>query len=943
MSVKLTSRETSLWAKKHVDDGEMLWLPLVAHLVDCSHVMNWLFYHWLNAGQRELLTQSVSEEDMQKLIKFLGFFHDIGKATPAFQTKKSYDNNASLDEELIERLNRNGFSELRVSGLSSPQKSPHALAGEAILESDAFNIPASVGAIIGGHHGKPAEKHNLRIQLENYTANYDQVDGHVKDPIEEEHRQEEKQAWQDTRQRLFDYGMNLAGYTEAGEIPEVGQPQAVILEGLLIMADWLSSSEWLNEDRSKPLFPLIGLDQGYQDIDMTSRFENAILTWKQSDKWVPQKVILNDNTNPYFNHWGYTPRPVQLAMNQAIQATTDPGLVIVEAGMGLGKTEISLIAAEQLAYKTGRNGFFMGLPTQATTNAMFTRVLEWTKFLADDEGKKLQIDLMQSKRQYNSEFTNLPEASNIYEQSENGKQHQTGSVVVNSWFTGKKSILTDFTVGTIDNLLRMGLKKKHLFLRHLGFSGKVVVIDEVHAYDTYMSSYLFKAMNWLGAYHVPVIILSATLPVEKRNQLVKAYLKGKYGLNYQNRLIVKDGWKTTQAYPLLTILDGPELKQLTKFDQKNQKSTHLYVQRLNVNDEELVQAVTDKIKQGGVAGIIVNTVKRAQVLAKAFQQNQTMGDTPLMVLHSAFLAPERSKQEKKLQRLIGKDGHRPHKMIVIGTQVLEQSLDIDFDVLYTDIAPIDLILQRAGRLHRHDIQRPETLNIPELFVMGIQAPYEYGDANEAIYEKYLLMKTDYFLQDTVTLPNDISKLVQEVYDPKTDDLIPEIGESRIKLDKDQAQEKQRSNVFQIAAPKFRLKSTIHGWLDYDFRNLNKDEQSANAAVRDIQETVEVILIQCTAKGQYLVDGRSLRDVSDREISEQVIRLPMAITPNAAVITKVINDLEDKTAEYFDKWQESPWLSGALALPLDDNLSATLGNWRLMYSEDLGLNYTKEDE
>ena len=92
-----------------------------------------------------------------------------------------------------------------------------------------------------------------------------------------------------------------------------------------------------------------------------------------------------------------------------------------------------------------------------------------------------------------------------------------------------------------------------------------------------------------------------------------------------------------------------------------------------------------------------------------------------------------------------------------------------------------------------------------------------------------------------------------------------------------------------------------------------------------------------------MDGRSLRDVSDREISEQVIRLPMAITPNAAVITKVINDLEDKTAEYFDKWQESPWLRGSLAVPLDDNLSATLGNWRLMYSEDLGLNYTKEDK
>lgn len=931
MSVKLTSRETSLWAKKRIDDGEMLWLPLIAHLVDCSHVINWLYYQWLDAGQREFLTQSISEEDMQKLVKFLGFFHDIGKATPAFQTKKSYDNSASLDEELIERLNRNGFSELGSSILTSPQKSPHALAGEAILESSAFKVPESVGVIIGGHHGKPTGIHSLRIQLGNYTANYNQVDKGVKGKLQ----QEERQSWQDTRKRLFDYGMDLVGYNNVSEIPEVEQPQAVILEGLLIMADWLSSSEFLNEDRTKPLFPLIGLDQNYQDIDMASRYENGILTWKQSNKWVPQKVLLNDDTNPYLNHWGFTPRPVQLAMTQATQDTVDPGLVIVEAGMGLGKTEISLVAAEQLAYKTGRDGFFMGLPTQATTNAMFTRVLEWTKFLADDEGKKLQIDLMQSKRQYNSEFTNLPEASNMYDQD-------TGAVVVNSWFTGKKSILTDFTVGTIDNLLRMGLKEKHLFLRHLGFSGKVVVIDEVHAYDMYMSSYLFKAMNWLGAYHVPVIILSATLPGEKRNQLIKAYLKGKYGRSYQSQLIAKDGWETTQAYPLLTILDGSKLKQLTEFDQKNQKSTHLHVRRLEADDEELVRRVIDKIKQGGVAGIVVNTVKRAQTLAKVFHQHQkAVDDTILMVLHSAFLAPERSKQEEKLQKLIGKNGQRPHKMIVIGTQVLEQSLDIDFDVLYTDIAPIDLVLQRTGRLHRHDILRPEALKIPEVFVMGIQALYEYGDANEAIYEKYLLMKTDYFLQDKVTLPDDISKLVQKVYDPKTDDLIPEIGEARTKFDKDRAQEKQRSSVFQIEEPEPEL--DIRDWLDCDFHSLDKDEQGANAAVRDIQETIEVILVQCTTKKRCLINGSPLKDVSDREISEQVIRLPMAIAPNAAMISKTIDELEYKTIRYFGEWQESQWLRGALALPLDEKLSASLSNWKLTYSKNLGLSYIKEDK
>lgn len=941
MPVKLTNRETSLWAKKRVADGEMLWLPLVVHLNDCEQTINWLFDHWLDPGQQRILTESISVKNIQKLIKFLGFFHDIGKATPAFQTKKSFDNSASLDEELIERLNRNGFFELRMSELSSPQKSPHALAGEAILEGE-FKVPESVGAIIGGHHGIPT-KNSPKSQLKNYTRNYDQVEGHVQDPAIEKRHQEEKQAWQNTRQRLFDYGMELAGYTDVSEIPDVGQPQAVILEGLLIMADWLSSSEnlELKDGQTKPMFTLIDIDQNYQDIDMTSRFESAILTWKQTNKWLPKKVTLNDDTNPYLEHWGYTPRPVQLAMTQEIQKTVDPGLVIVEAGMGIGKTEIALVAAEQMAYKTGRDGFFMGLPTQATTNAMFTRVLEWTQDLADSEGKKLAINLLQGKREYNSTFTSLPEASNIYDQDEDKQPNQAGSVVVNSWFNGKKSILTDFTIGTVDNILLMALKKKHLFLRHLGFSGKVVVVDEVHAYDTYMSSYLFKAMNWLGAYHVPVIILSATLPIEKRNQLVESYLRGKYGRGFQKQLVAKDGWEKTRAYPLLTVLDGPKLKQLTEFDHESQKSTKLHIQRLNVDDEELALEVKQKIKQGGVAGIIVNTVKRAQTLAKVFQEDPTIkADTYLMVLHSAFLAPERSAQEEALQKCIGKNGQRPHKMIVIGTQVLEQSLDIDFDVLYTDIAPIDLILQRAGRLHRHMIQRPQSLKVPELFVMGIEAPYEYGDANEAIYEKYLLMKSNYFLPDTVTLPDDISELVQKVYDAKTDALIPEIVAAKTKFDKDQAQEKQRSRVFQIGLPKSK---TIHGWLDCEFRNLGKDEQSSNAAVRDIQETIEVILVQCTAKKRCLVNGTLLKDVSDQEISEQVVRLPLAITPNAAVITKVIDELEDRTRESFSDWQESPWLRGALALPLDGDLSAVLGNWRLTYSKDLGLSYTKEGD
>ncbi|GAF37080.1 CRISPR-associated helicase Cas3 [Lentilactobacillus farraginis DSM 18382 = JCM 14108] len=500
----------------------------------------------------------------------------------------------------------------------------------------------------------------------------------------------------------------------------------------------------------------------------------------------------------------------------------------------------------------------------------------------------------------------------------------------------EKSILTKFTVGTIDNLLLMGLKQKHLFLRHLGLSGKVVIIDEVHAYDIFMNQYLYKTINWLGAYHVPIVVLSATLPKEKRNSLLNAYLKGKYGRKYKRIFEAPESWEENQAYPLLSILDGHRLKQVDNFPGKSdQKPLKLQIQRLSVSDEDLISTILKKINDGGIAGVVVNTVKRAQALAELVPEN-----IKLMILHSSFLATDRATQEEALQKAIGKSGKRPLKMIVIGTQVLEQSLDIDFDVLYTDIAPMDLILQRAGRLHRHQIDRPRALQTPQVFIMGVNAFGDYGDANESIYPKYLLMKTDYFLKDLISLPKDISKLVQKVYSPATDEDISEIGEPKAEFDTYLEKEKRKAGVFQIDKPNLKESATIHGWLDRDQADVDKDEQKANAAVRDIKETLEVILTQHTDKGDFLLDGRRLRDVDGREIAQQVIRIPAAVTPD---IDRAINQLETLTNRYYPEWQENVWLKGSLALPLDAHFSGRLNNCLLHYSSKLGLRYSKEDD
>ncbi|MGL0748790.1 CRISPR-associated helicase Cas3' [Secundilactobacillus paracollinoides] len=491
-------------------------------------------------------------------------------------------------------------------------------------------------------------------------------------------------------------------------------------------------------------------------------------------------------------------------------------------------------------------------------------------------------------------------------------------------------MLSQFTVGTIDQLLLMSVKQKHLFLRHLAFSGKVVVIDEVHANDSFMNQHLFKALNWLGAYHVPVIALSATLPKETRVNLLAAYYRGRFGKSIKHAE-APENWQETQSYPLLTMLDGKQVKQVTEFGNEQTPVT-VKVNRLDQTNEELMNSILNKIKKGGIAGIIVDTIREAQELGRLVPD-----DVPHLVLHSAFLAGERASKEATLQEKIGKNGHRPDKMIVIGTQVLEQSLDIDFDVLYTDIAPMDLLLQRIGRLHRHHIQRPDELRQPEVFIMGIEAFGKYRAGISFIYENYLLMKTDYYLKDELTLPTDISPLVQQVYDFESNEEIPDLKKVKTQFDTHREKQESEAKAFQIGLPKQNC-NPIHGWLKHPYDPQNADEKSG-AVVRDIQETLEVILVKQIGSECFTLSGTRISDMSDMAIAEQTIRLPVRVTQNMG---NVVSKLLGQTNRFFANWKESKWLKESYALVLDQDQSAILDGWQLRYSSDWGLSYKKEE-
>lgn len=192
-------------------------------------------------------------------------------------------------------------------------------------------------------------------------------------------------------------------------------------------------------------------------------------------------------------------------------------------------------------------------------------------------------------------------------------QTKKNIVTVNDWFSGRKlSILDDFTVGTVDQFLLLALKQKHLMLRHLGFANKVVVIDEVHAYDAYMSVYLYQAIKWMGAYGVPVVILSATLPIERRNRLIESYMVGS-GYKFR-RLSKPNNFENNEAYPLLTMNDGDKILQYDDFDIL--KGTDYEIKRLSKEDSTDITNLIEDITKQGIVGVIVNTVKKSQEFAK---------------------------------------------------------------------------------------------------------------------------------------------------------------------------------------------------------------------------------------------------------------------------------------------------------------------------------------
>ena len=885
------------------------WLPFWMHSFDTAGIMEKLAQKRLPESISDYLcAECGGREKLFSTLKFCALVHDIGKVTVVFQSRIRDAVEFSPFAEYVD-LPKSGSFE-RIS------ETPHALASEAILLK--FGCLRGIASIAGAHHGKPTA----------LTADVcNQIEGGYKNPDNFYGRgMKYKSLFDSLWKEWLDYSLESAGFSDLSALPDISVPAQVVISGMLITADWIASNT--------TYFPLISADEQGQFSDYPERTEAAWNKIHFTDIWnSTARFGLDDEA--FKERFGFLPNPTQADIISTATDAESSGIYIIEAPMGLGKTEAALALSEILAARAGAGGMFFGMPTQATSNGIFPRLEKWAGGLAEDEQTLLAIKLAHGNAALNEDYRELFTGhSNLNIESDSG-------LIVHDWFSGRKqTLLSDFVIGTVDQLLMAALKQKHVMLKHFGLSGKVVVVDECHAYDAYMSKYLDMAIQGLGIYKVPVIILSATLPAKRRAELVEAYV-GR-GLK-----CIDDAWKSSLAYPLLTYTENNTVKQKAlAFDGENKEVSVRRIIR-----DEVAATAGYAVERGGCVGVIVNTVRKAQEIAAELQS--AFPKAEVIIMHAQFIMTDRAKREEQILKRVGKHSTPESRrgLIIVGTQVLEQSLDLDFDLMITELCPMDLLLQRTGRLHRHNRVRPQGLETACCFVLD-ETDDSFDSGSAAIYGEWLLMRTRALLPNKLTIPSDIPLLVQRVYDENDDRMLGELTEGMESAQEEyvkKTKKKERNACnWLIGKPSERKGKSLDGWLDNAIGL--SSEQAGERAVRDGDPSIDVIALMRDAEGQiHTVSDECERVIpADRPpsreeallIARQKLRLP-GFFGRRWNIDSTITQLESETKSNFSAWQDSALLKEELVLLFDNELNAVLGEVRLHYDIKTGLTYEKE--
>ena len=680
----------SVWAKTDPFQS------IVTHSI-LSGLIAQVIWNQMPEGAQEELAQflSCTQEQVKAWLGYLVSLHDIGKVEELFQWQWP---------EMRARIEQAGkkpeFADTKVRHERTTVEALNERIWKELGEEK--SLRSFYAGVLGAHHqGKDGEGGSKHTKNSSF--------------------------WNGLQAELEETMRHLFLKTEVVSFPPVEKPQkgpaGALLLGLTILSDWIASGD------------LFADAETWFDPEKTwAEAEQKVERFLEDSGLCGSDVDFGRN---FTDVWPNIPRDGLRGLQEDIEALfaeTEEriSVVLIEAPMGEGKTEAGIYAALQMARQWKKHGFYVGLPTSATSNQMVGRMRE---FLAL-HGLEDTVRLLHSMAWLVDE--DLPEMQFDTEEKAYAAR----------WLLPvRRGLLAPYAVGTVDQAMMAVLMVKYGVLRLLGLAQKALVIDELHSYDVYMSELIERLLEWCKALEIPVVMLSATLPPEKKAQMLSPYMTE----------------ELPQDYPAITAITEDGRAVVRKIGRTEKHSVvSVSLCPILQDPEQIARKAAELVQDGGCLCVLLNEVDQAQTVYQALKQMGFDGET--LLFHARFPAEWRQEIEAQCIRWFGKDkSHRPKKAILVATQVVEQSLDVDFDAMMTAVAPIDLLLQRVGRVFRHeDTPRPPQFQAPTLCVLTPQDPENYHD----VYPPCLRNQSLHLLQDrtTIRIPDDMPQLVADGYD-----------------------------------------------------------------------------------------------------------------------------------------------------------------------------------
>lgn len=852
---------------------EHKWHPLVYHCLDVAAVAA----SWWDASptiQRTFLAAfgctQLQQNQLRAWILFFTALHDLGKFDVRFQLKSPDALSASwrpLSEE------EHGISPKDIkqfdhgwAGMAWANQEYRQWLGHVDADREIWEQWKPWLAAVTGHHGDFYEATKI------YAPAADT-------PIIE-HDRAARQAFVSALADIFLTPEGL-GFQD---FPSFSSPSAqCLLAGFCAVCDWIGS----NTDVFVYQTSVIALADYFaasvekiQAGDVLHRF--GLLAKAMDYKGLG--ALLKSEESP---------RGVQVLVDSL---PTTPGLTLIEAPTGSGKTEAALSYAWRLLDQGVADSIVFALPTQATANAMLTRAEAFAKIVFGDAN----VVLAHGKRDFNEAFRRLADSG----QRITAQGKEEAAVQCAAWLANsrKRVFLGQIGVCTVDQVLLSVLPVRHKFVRGFGLNKSVLIVDEVHAYDAYMHGLLGEVLCRQKAIGGNAILLSATLPANVRAKLLKAW---------------ESSGVDDAPYPALWHATQGMATCATVPDEHRPERREVMTECLKLPgafpNDEVIGRIIAAAEIGARVAVVMNLVEDAQRLARLLRGKTTI---EVDVFHARYRFMDRQAKEKAVTDNYGRKAERNKGRILVATQVVEQSLDLDFDWMLTQICPVDLLFQRLGRLHRHQREhRPAGFELPRCTVLSVEGE-DYG-LHKLIYgNTRVLWRTERLLAgaDMIVFPEAYRDWIEQVY--QRDDWADE--PEGIALGYDEFSVMQRTRE----ADALRLTTmTAKAFRDEDAQ--------VTGLTRDGEMSLTVLPIQSDGR---LLDGKVLSALNERDLAE-TLNLHAVPAP-ASWKKRLLNCRLENEGILAGYWQMEMSADG------HGGWSAMGGKFR--YSEDFGLERVNDE-